>query len=266
MIARIIPIKQASIERAIEIASQYSLIDFTNPWGAIASELLNRKERIKIYEQCTIDIVPFLSLDNDYYFAVSESGEVMGHIETTRFNWDGKEENLPTGGWTGVVQESYITRLRGCGNSLSLIYAEVKPIYRGAAISKQLITYVCESAKADRIESIVVPARPPLKATHQFAEMSIDEFVLLKREDGTHVDPWIRTHLSCGAKVLKGDISHRYCFSINQFERLFNLTLTKETGNQLVDIKVMYEGVFPVYVDLAHNIVLMEEYCVWMQY
>jgi hypothetical protein len=58
-----------------------------------------------------------------------------------------------------------------------------------------------ENARTYGLVNMVAPVRPMLKAIYPLAP--IDAYVAWKTADGRMFDPWLRTHLALGARVLR---------------------------------------------------------------
>jgi GNAT superfamily N-acetyltransferase len=74
----------------------------------------------------------------------------------------------------------------------------VSPDLRGSGLSGRLLAHMRELAAP--FGTLVAPVRPTQKADRPL--MPLDEYVQLRREDGSHVDPWIRTHERLGGVIL----------------------------------------------------------------
>jgi GNAT superfamily N-acetyltransferase len=56
------------------------------------------------------------------------------------------------------------------------------------------------SGLASAFGALVAPVRPTRKSDQP--HLPIEDYAALRREDGTHVDPWIRTHERAGGRIL----------------------------------------------------------------
>jgi GNAT superfamily N-acetyltransferase len=75
----------------------------------------------------------------------------------------------------------------------------VAPTSRGRGVSRTMLAHM--RGLAAPIGPLVAPVRPTLKEQHP--HVPIAEYATWRRDDGTHVDPWIRTHERLGG-VLTG--------------------------------------------------------------
>ncbi|HET7138084.1 MAG TPA: hypothetical protein VFI04_06990 [Gaiellaceae bacterium] len=74
----------------------------------------------------------------------------------------------------------------------------VSPELQGSGLSSRMLGHMREIAAP--FGTLVAPVRPTRKAQRPL--MPIDDYVQLRREDGTHADPWIRTHERMGGVVV----------------------------------------------------------------
>jgi len=69
---------------------------------------------------------------------------------------------------------------------------------QGTGLSSRMLAHMRGLAAAFGL--LVAPVRPTAKTHHP--HMAIDEYATLRREDGTHADPWLRTHERAGGTIL----------------------------------------------------------------
>lgn len=74
----------------------------------------------------------------------------------------------------------------------------VAPSRRGTGLSATILGHMREVAAP--YGSLVAPVRPTLKARYPL--IPIGEYAGWRRADGTHFDPWIRTHERAGGRLL----------------------------------------------------------------
>jgi len=73
----------------------------------------------------------------------------------------------------------------------------VSPEHRGRGLSRVMLEHMRNLAAP--VGSLVAPVRPTLKSEHP--HVPIEEYVGWRRDDGTHFDPWIRTHEDVGGEI-----------------------------------------------------------------
>jgi GNAT superfamily N-acetyltransferase len=82
------------------------------------------------------------------------------------------------------------------GNLVSLLAISVAPSHRGQGIPALLIDAIREAAGTD----VIAPVRPTLKERYPLTP--IERYMEWRREDGTHFDPWLRTHERVGGTIV----------------------------------------------------------------
>jgi hypothetical protein len=78
--------------------------------------------------------------------------------------------------------------------------AAVRRDRHGAGLGGRVLTALQDRAAAGGLERMIAPVRPVLKSRYPLTPMA--EFARWMRPDGTHIDPWIRTHQRLGATIL----------------------------------------------------------------
>jgi GNAT superfamily N-acetyltransferase len=73
----------------------------------------------------------------------------------------------------------------------------VSPAHRGRGVSSLMLEHMRELAAP--FGRLVAPVRPTLK--ERYPLIPIEQYVRWRRDDGTHFDPWIRTHERLGGEV-----------------------------------------------------------------
>ena len=128
-------------------------------------------------------------------------GEVVAGGWGVPVHWDGTEAALPAGGYDGALASA----VNGFENSvapdtLSVMAAAVRSDRQGTGLAGQVLTALRDRATAAGLQRVVAPVRPALKSRYPLTPMA--NFARWTRDDGLHIDPWIRTHQRLGASVL----------------------------------------------------------------
>ncbi len=92
--------------------------------------------------------------------------------------------------------------------TLSCTTNTVLPEARGQGMGGKVLEAYKQKAKESGLSQVIAPARPVDKS--KFPDLSMEKYANLFDENtGEHVDPWIRTHLRHGGKIVKvGKNSH----------------------------------------------------------
>jgi hypothetical protein len=114
-------------------------------------------------------------------------------------------------------------------------------------------------ARAHGLQRVIAPVRPTLKLSYPLTPM--DRFAGWLRDDGLHIDPWIRTHQRLGATILapawrsmiiKG--------SVAEWEEWAGMAFP-ETGQYVVP-----QALDLVSIDREQNEGIYEETNLWMRH
>ena len=104
-----------------------------------------------------------------------------------------------------------------------------------------------------------MPVRPTLKARYPLTPMT--DFLRWTREDGLHLDPWIRTHQRLGADILAAaPRSMVVSGTIAQWEQWTGMAFP-QTGRYVVP-----GALDLVHIDCERDLGLYEECNAWMQH
>ncbi|HEY8645190.1 MAG TPA: GNAT family N-acetyltransferase [Gaiellaceae bacterium] len=129
-----------------------------------------------------------------FQLAVLDGDELIGEVHALSLPVVG--DALPTG-WDEAFERGMEA---GGGNVVSLLAISVKPKARGKGLPALLIAEVQNIARRAGHESVIAPVRPTLK--DRYPLIAIERYVEWRREDGSHFDPWIRTHERLGGVIV----------------------------------------------------------------
>jgi GNAT superfamily N-acetyltransferase len=85
----------------------------------------------------------------------------------------------------------------GAPDSVCALAIMVGPEHRGRGISSRMLEHM--RALAAPIGPLVAPVRPTAKEQHP--HVPIEEYARWRRDDGSHFDPWVRTHERAGGSI-----------------------------------------------------------------
>jgi GNAT superfamily N-acetyltransferase len=115
-------------------------------------------------------------------------------------HWDRTRADLPAG-FTGTLVRALENLDANAGpNTLVICAAQIHPGLQRTGLAAQLLNAFIDLAPGYGLESVLVPLRPTLK--HRYPLTPISAYAGWTRSDGQPFDPWLRTHLRMGAKVL----------------------------------------------------------------
>jgi GNAT superfamily N-acetyltransferase len=135
-----------------------------------------------------------------FYAWDDEREEVVGVGMAVPAWWDGDAGSLPDEGIDAVVAARFA---EGASEPtvLSALQILIAPDYRGQGLSSRMIRRMAEIGRDHGLDTLIAPVRPTLKERYPLAP--IERYIGWRRPDGTHFDPWLRTHERLGAKIAK---------------------------------------------------------------
>ena len=192
--------------------------------------------------------------------AIDDADTVIGKINSIPFRWLGTDDDLPDTGWDGIQQRGFDDHLHGrAPTAVSLLEARIIPAHQGAGMSRELLDAARQRVRALGINDLFGPVRPTGKTTEPATPMT--EYVTRTRPDGLPADPWIRTHVRLGARIVKVcPLSMTIPGSLSQWEGWTGRPFT-ESGATAVPGAISL-----VQVDLAQDYAVYVEANVWVHH
>lgn len=190
---------------------------------------------------------------------LDEAQSIIGLICTLPFHWTKPLSELPMDGWDWLMGQGISDfESKIAPNYLGGLQIVINKNHKGKGHSKMFIAEGKRIMQSHGFENFVLPIRPTMKS--QFPEMPMIDYISYKENDKIF-DPWIRTHMNSGAKVInvcnnamnvKGDISF--------WESLVGAKI-KKSGSYKV------EGALNlVSVDIESNLGEYREDNIWIYY
>ena len=106
--------------------------------------------------------------------------------------------DLPPEGWDWIVETASKEHSRR--NALGALAISVPFRHRGKGLARRMITAFQELAARKGLDGIVAPVRPSEKSRHPFAP--IEDYINWVDDAGRPFDPWIRSHMAAGGKIV----------------------------------------------------------------
>jgi hypothetical protein len=194
------------------------------------------------YQLCLVD------QDTDYPVAVATSVPFAC----------GDLDSLPPEGWDWLVE----TGVRANADSVNMLGAlsiSVPRVHRLKGYGTHLIRALVGLAKSKSLRGVVAPVRPSAKAKHPW--VPIAEYVSWTDDEGRAYDPWLRSHLSAGGRL------------VGPCERSMvvrePIAFWENWSNQKFEMSGAYtlEGALaPVRIDLDRQTGIYEEPNIWIWY
>lgn len=106
--------------------------------------------------------------------------------------------NLPDEGWDWIVDSA--SRRDVAPNMLGGLGISVPQVHRSKGLARLVITAMKDLAEQRGFQGVVIPVRPTAKARHPDVAMS--EYVKWTDDRGRAYDPWLRSHLAAGGRIV----------------------------------------------------------------
>lgn len=166
--------------------------------------------------------------------------------------------NLPPEGWDWIVE----TAASGAGkprNAIGALAISVPGIHRGKGVARQLIAGFRELAAKKGYDGVIAPVRPSEKYRHPF--IPIDDYIGWTDESGRAFDPWMRSHLASGGKIVGPAARSMVVEEPVGFWEMWTGRSFSETGDYVVD-----GALAPVSIKLESGVGSYVEPNVWFAY
>jgi GNAT superfamily N-acetyltransferase len=191
-----------------------------------------------------------------FYAWDDERNEVVGVGNAVPTAWDGDVASLPDGGVDAVVQARFAEEAPAA-TVLCALQILIAPDYRGQGLSSRMIERMAEIGRDHGLDTLIAPVRPSLK--HRYPLVPMERYITWRRPDGTHLDPWLRTHERAGAPIVKvAPESMRVPGTVAEWEEWAGMAFP-ETGSYVVP-----GALVPIEVDCERDEGLYLEPNVWM--
>ena len=130
------------------------------------------------------------------------SGEALAVGNSIPLSWDARVEELPDEGWDWALAHAVESARAGrppavlCG-----LQVVVPPAHRGIGMSAHAVQAMKDICKTRELRGLIVPVRPAWKCRYPLTLM--ERYVRWQTPDGLPFDPWLRTHLRAGGRIIK---------------------------------------------------------------
>ena len=111
-------------------------------------------------------------------------------------------DELPDDGWDAVIRWGHQDQSAGRRpNAVSALEIMVAPPLQGRGVSRRMLGAMRENARRLGFTDLYAPLRPTGKDREP--ETPFVEYAARRRGDGQPYDPWVRTHVRAGARIVK---------------------------------------------------------------
>lgn len=165
---------------------------------------------------------------------------------------------LPPEGWDWVVETAAQTRGARL-NMLGALAISVPAVHRSKGYAKRMIHALIDLAEKKRLRGLVAPVRPSAKVKHPWVPIS--EYLSWTDPRGRVYDPWLRSHLSSGGKLVGPCERSMVVHEPLGFWENWSKQHFEQTG-----IYALKGAIAPVKIDLDRREGTYEEPNVWVAY
>ncbi len=191
-----------------------------------------------------------------FYAWDDEREEVVGVGMAVPAAWDGDAASLPDGGLDAIV-EARFAEAASEPTALCAMQILIAPDYRSQGLSTRMIERMAEIGRDHGLDTLIAPVRPTLKERYPLTPM--ERYIEWRRPDGTHFDPWLRTHERLGATIAKvAPYSTTVPGTVAEWEEWTGIAFP-ESGSYVVP-----RGFVPVEIDRERDEGIYREPNVWM--
>ncbi|MFI1094080.1 hypothetical protein [Streptomyces sp. NPDC020917] len=173
--------------------------------------------------------------------------------------WDGSLDDLPGGYDESLVRAVALRGAGGQADTLVIAAAQVREDLQGRGLAADMLGRLVSAGERAGLARVIAPVRPTLKARYPLIAM--DEFMSWTRADGAPLDPWLRSHLRMGARLLcAAERSMVMRGSVAEWEKWVGLALPA-SGSYVVP-----GALSPVVIDRAADRGELVEPNVWVRH
>jgi len=152
-----------------------------------------------VADRCWADMEKFFPAFQVFLFA---NGVMAGFANTIPFRWTRPLRNLPGRGWDWMLEKGISDhKAKSKTNCLGGLQVCVAPGFQGKGLSALIVSEVKRTAVRSGFTRLLIPVRPVLK--HLYPLVPMKRYLKWKTAGKLPFDPWIRTHVRLGGRVVK---------------------------------------------------------------
>lgn len=172
-------LKKAAISIEQAAWSELGYLNYTRAHYELYTDLLNQYSE---YQLCLVD---------------EQTNYPVAAANCVPLSCSGSDD-LPPEGWDWVVESA--ASAKGPRKMLGALAISVPAVHRSKGYARKMIRALLDLAEAKGLDGVVAPVRPSSKSRHPW--VSIDDYVTWTDDKGCAFDPWLRSHLSSGGKLI----------------------------------------------------------------
>ncbi len=226
----------SSIEQAAW--SDLGYLNYTRAHYELYTDLL---EQYPDYQLCLVDE------ETDYPVAVFNS---------VPLSWSGSDE-LPQEGWDWVVETG--AHPKGSHTVLGGLAMSIPAVHRAKGYGRRMLRAMRELAESKGLGGVLAAVRPSSKARHPW--VNIDDYITWTDSDGKAFDPWLRSHLASGGKLVGPCKRSMVVEEPIAFWETWSKKEYPQSGSYVID-----GALVPLMIDRERGIGRYEEPNIWVTY
>jgi hypothetical protein len=173
--------------------------------------------------------------------------------------WSGEVADLPTGYTDSLRRAVQDHEAANPVNTLVVCAAVVLPGRTRSGRAGELLIAMRDLPAAAELDHVLVPVRPTFKPSYPLTD--IDTYTSWTRADGQPLDPWLRTHLRIGGRVLAtAPASQTLRAPVASWEDWTGLALPT-TGQYVIP-----GGPSPLHLDCENDLGTLVEANIWIEH
>jgi GNAT superfamily N-acetyltransferase len=198
-------------------------------------------------------------LFGDWELVLLDGEELVGAGWGVPLCWDGTVDDLP-GGYTDSLARALAAYDAGKpADSFAILAGQVRPDRQREGLAGRLLTELADAAVRTGLHRVICPVRPTHKARYPLTP--IERYATWTRDDGMPLDPWLRTHVRLGARILApAPASQIITGSVADWQHWTGLALP-DPGDYVIP-----DGLAVLHVDHATDTGAYVEPNIWVQH
>jgi GNAT superfamily N-acetyltransferase len=173
--------------------------------------------------------------------------------------WDGTVDGLPGGYSDALARAVRDHEASAVPDTFVLCAAQVRPDAGRTGLAAALVDGLLGTARAAGLARVIAPLRPTTK--HRYPLTPVEDYVRWTRDDGSAFDPWLRTHLRTGARLLgTSPASQTFTGTVDEWQDWSGLELPGDGAY------VVPDALAPLHVERAADRGTCVEPAIWIRH
>ncbi|MEZ5829396.1 MAG: transferase [Hyphomicrobiales bacterium] len=186
-----------------------------------------------------------------------ETGYPVAVANSVPFACSGPDA-LPPEGWDWLVETAASMNGKRA-NMLGALAVSVPAVHRTKGYARLMIRSLLDLAESKKLGGVVVPVRPTGKVKHPWVPIS--EYLTWTDPKGRPFDPWVRSHLASGGKIVGPCERSMVVHEPLGFWENWSRKRFAETGTY-----ALKGAIAPIKIDVDQQTGTYEEPNVWVTY